>query len=120
MVTEPPVPSAGRQPLRIACWTVRDTGLLTAPGPFRRLAGAIRHHRGQGPGWPDAVTLEVDDGELRVEGVGGWPLAEVAVQVLQAGPPVTFVLRVPGSAHLLATAAGADADAALATIGADA
>jgi hypothetical protein len=120
MVTEPPVPPAGGHPLRIACWTVRDTGLLTAPGPFRRLAGGVRHHRGRGPGWPDAVTLEVDDGELRVEGVGRWHLAEVSVQVLQAGPPVTFVLRVPGAAHLLATAAGADAEATLDAIGSDA
>jgi hypothetical protein len=91
--------------VRIEAWRVHDTGLVTAPGPFRRLAGAVRHHRGQGAPWPDRVTLELIGEELTVEGVGSWPLAEVSVQVVGQGPPVTFVVRLPDATHLLAAPA---------------
>jgi hypothetical protein len=103
----------GGTEVRVSCWVVRDTGLLAAPGRFRRLHGEVRHHRGEGAAWPDPVILEVADGWLRVGGVGEWPLDDVEARLVQVGPPVTFVLRVPGAAQLLATAGGLGAQALL-------
>jgi hypothetical protein len=104
---------AAPAPLRVGCWVVRDTGLRPAPGPFRRLPGAVRHHRGSGPAWPDRLTVELTDEVLSVEGVGSWARAEVAARRMADGPPVMFVLQVPGDSQLLATAAGPLADALL-------
>jgi hypothetical protein len=92
--------------VRIEAWRVQDTGLVTAPGPFRRLAGAVRHHHGRGASWPDRVTLEVVAGELVAHGVGAWPVADVTVQVVAAGPPVTFIVQLPDGSHLLAAPSG--------------
>jgi hypothetical protein len=103
---------------RLACWRVRDSGLVPAPPRFRRLGGLTRHHRGDGDPWPDQVELVVIDDELEVPGVGRWPLDEVGADVLADGPPLTFVVRVPGSAQLLAAPAGPDADTVLAALGA--
>lgn len=103
---------------RLACWRVRDSGLVPAPPRFRRLGGLTRHHRGEGDPWPDQVELVVTDDELQVPGVGRWPLDEVGADVLATGPPLTFVVRVPGSAQLLAAPAGPDADAVLGAISA--
>jgi hypothetical protein len=102
--------------VRIEAWQVHDTGLVAAPGPFRRLPGAVRHHQGRGAAWPTQVTLEVVDGELVVPGVGSWPLAEVTVRTVATGPPVSFVIEVPGAAHLLAAAADATTAAFLAAL----
>ena len=99
--------------MRVSCWQVRDTGLLASPGPFRRLRGEVRHHRGQGDPWPDPVTLVLSDGMLYVEQVGQWPLHSVECRLYSAGPPVMFILRVPGATQLLATAAGLGAQALL-------
>jgi hypothetical protein len=99
--------------VRIEAWRVHDSGLAPAPGRFRRLAGAVRHHRGPGEPWPDRVTLELTPDELAVAGVGSWPLAEVSGQVVGQGPPVTFVVQVPGAAHLLAAPADATTAALL-------
>lgn len=99
--------------MRIEAWRVHDTGLLTAPGRFRRLAGAVRHHRGRGEPWPDRVTLELADDVLTVAGVGAWPAAEVGVQLVAQGPPVTFVVQLPDASHLLAAAADAATTALL-------
>lgn len=90
---------------------MQDTGLVAAPGPFRRLPGAVRHHHGQGAPWPDQVTLVLTDDELFVEGVGSWPRSGVTIRPMSAGPPVTFVVQLPEAAHLLAAAA-AEATAA--------
>ncbi len=90
---------------KIEAWRVHDTGLVAAPGPFRRLAGAVRHHQGRGEPWPDRVTIEVTDTEVIVTPVATWPRAEVTVEVMGEGPPVTFVVRVGDAAHLLAAAA---------------
>jgi hypothetical protein len=103
---------------RLACWRVRDSGLLPAPPRFRRLGGLTRHHRGDGEPWPDQVELVVTEDGLEVSGVGRWPIDEVGADVVAAGPPLTFVVRVPGSAQLLAASAGPDADAVLAALGA--
>jgi hypothetical protein len=99
--------------VRLPAWRVHDTGLVTAPGRFRRLGGAVRHHRGQGEPWPEQVevVLEAEDLVVRTPAgtvVGTWPRAHVRVQRLAAGPPVTFVVEVPEEAHLLAAAAGPD------------
>ncbi len=95
--------------VQVEAWRVHDTGLVTAPSPFRRLGGVVRHLQGGGDPWPDSVTLAVVDRELRVTTsagpVGAWPLAEVSVRRLSSGPPVSFVVEVPGGAHLLAAAA---------------
>lgn len=91
--------------MRIEAWRVHDTGLVAAPGPFRRLPGAVRHHQGRGVAWPDQVTLAVIDDELVVDGVGTWPLAEVRVRVVNQGPPVSFVVHLPDTDQLLAAAA---------------
>jgi len=90
--------------VRIEAWRVHDTGLVAAPGPFRRLGGAVRHHQGRGTAWPGRVTLEVIDDELVVDGVGTWPLAEVSVRVVSQGPPVSFVVHLPDADQLLAAA----------------
>jgi hypothetical protein len=97
--------------VRVEAWRVHDTGLVAVPSRFRRLGGLVRHLQGQGDPWPDAVTLTVTDGELRVTGadgapVGGWPTGDVTVTVVAAGPPVSFVLELPAASHLLAAASG--------------
>jgi len=96
--------------VQIEAWRVHDTGLVAAPGPFRRLGGAVRHHQGRGEPWPDRVTLELVGEHLVVTGgggavVGSWPMADVSLRPVGAGPPVSFVVEVPGAAHLLAAAA---------------
>lgn len=91
--------------MRIEAWRVHDTGLVAAPGPFRRLPGAVRHHQGRGTPWPDRVTLELTDDELVVDGVGRWPRTEVRARMVSQGPPVSFVVHLPDAEHLLAAAA---------------
>jgi hypothetical protein len=103
---------------RLACWRVRDSGLVPAPPRFRRLGGLTRHHRGHGEPWPDQVELVVTEDWLEVPGVGRWPIDEVGADVVAAGPPLTFVVRVPGSSQLLAASVGRDADAVLGALGA--
>ena len=110
--------------MRLAAWRVQDTGLVPAPGPFRRLPGSgVRHLRGDDPVWPVQVLLELDDDELRVmDGhaeravVGVWPRREARARRVTAGPPVQFVLELPGQSQLLAAAAGPDTDALLAAL----
>jgi hypothetical protein len=107
----------------VEAWRVQDTGLVAAPGPFRRLPGsAVRHLRGEGPLWPARVALELDDRELRVSGDGGevgvWPRADVTARRVASGPPVHFVLTVAGQAHLLAAAADGETAALLAALAA--
>lgn len=133
--------------LRLACWRVRDTGLAPAPPRFRRLGGVTRHHGGEGEAWPANVVLVLTGGELVVRatdtagggdagsddgsddiggdaGVGGtvgrWPVGEVEAQQVSAGPPVTFVIRVPGSSQLLAASAGPEVGALLEALTPDA
>ena len=101
---------------------MHDTGLVAVPTRFRRLGGLVRHLQGQGEGWPARVVLEVtDDGGLRVSGpdgeVGTWPHDEVRAARQSEGPPVHFVLEVPGGSHLLAAAADASTDALLTSLG---
>lgn len=95
---------------------MHDTGLVAAPGPFRRLPGAVRHHQGRGEPWPDRVTLSLTADELVVEGVGSWPRADVTVRPMGSGPPVTFVVQLPDAAHLLAAPADETTDAFLAAL----
>jgi hypothetical protein len=110
--------------VRVAAWRVQDTGLVAAPGPFRRLAGSsVRHLRGTGPVWPVQVVLDLDDRELRVVDaaddrtvVGTWPRSEVTVRRVASGPPVQFVLDLPGQAQLLAAAAEPDTEGFLAAL----
>lgn len=102
--------------MRIEAWRVQDTGLIAAPGPFRRLPGAVRHHQGRGDPWPDRVTLELTDDELVVEGVGAWRVDEVTVHVVGQGPPVTFVVHLPDADQLLAAPADAATTALLAAL----
>lgn len=106
--------------VRVEAWRVHDTGLVAVPSRFRRLSGLVRHHRGQGAAWPDTVTLWLAAGALEVTGahgvVGTWPLAEVRVSGVSTGPPVSFVLEVPGSAHLLAAPADATTESLLAQL----
>lgn len=106
--------------VRVEAWRVHDTGLVAAPGPFRRLPGVVRHHQGQGEAWPARVVLEVVDGELRATTptgpLGRWPIAEVSVRIASQGPPVSFVLQLPGAAHLLAAPADAATAALLAAV----
>lgn len=106
--------------VRVEAWRVHDTGLVAVPDRFRRLGGLVRHHRGQGAAWPDAVTLCVADGALQVTAadglVGAWPLAEVRARRVATGPPVSFVLEVPGGAHLLAAPADATTESLLASL----
>ena len=91
--------------MRIEAWRVHDTGLVAAPGPFRRLAGVVRHHQGRGDPWPDRVSLHLTDEDLVVDGIGTWPRHEVSVRVMSQGPPVSFVVQLPDAAHLLAALA---------------
>lgn len=93
--------------VEIDAWRVHDTGLVAAPGPFRRLPGAVRHHQGRGAAWPDRVTLSLTDDELVVEGVGAWPRRGVSARLVSVGPPVSFVIEIPDAAHLLAAPATA-------------
>jgi len=95
--------------LTVDAWVVHDTGLAPAPPRFRRLPGALRHHRGSGPGWPNTVRLRLVGWDLVVPEVGSWPVAEVHATVVSEGPPLTFALALPEGAQLLATAATADA-----------
>lgn len=101
----------------VDAWRVHDTGLVAAPGPFRRLPGAVRHHSGRGAPWPDHVALEVVADELVVAGVGAWPLTDVSTRLVSQGPPMSFVVEVPGSAHLLAAAADDATRSLLAALG---
>jgi hypothetical protein len=108
--------------LRVEAWRVHDTGLVAVPSRFRRLGGLVRHLQGHGDAWPDAVTLTLADGELRVTArtkgvVGSWPAGDVAVSLVAAGPPISFVLEVPDATHLLAAAAGEPTRALLAALG---
>jgi hypothetical protein len=48
--------------------------------------------------------------------VGEWALGEVTGQRLGDGPPVQFVLEVPGASHLLAAPSGGSTDALLAAL----
>ncbi len=104
----------------VEAWRVHDTGLVAVPSRFRRLGGLVRHLQGQGDRWPDRVTLAVTATELRVEAggeeVGSWPRSEVSVVRQSDGPPVHFVLEVPGGAHLLAAPADAATEALLADL----
>lgn len=93
--------------VEVRAWRVQDTGLAPAPGRFRRLPGRLRHHTAPGAAWPDAVTLRLTSRELVVEGLGSWPRSDVRSAVLHDGPPLTFVLEVPGGSHLLAAPADA-------------
>jgi hypothetical protein len=107
--------------LRVEAWRVHDTGLVAVPSRFRRLGGLVRHRQGHGPAWPDAVAVTVADGEVRVtdrtgQVVGSWPAGEVSASPVAAGPPVSFVLEVPGATHLLAAAAGEPTRALLAAL----
>jgi hypothetical protein len=106
--------------VRVEAWRVHDTGLVAAPGPFRRLPGAVRHHQGRGEPWPASVTLEVADDELHAwsgDGpLGVWSLTAISVRTVSTGPPVTFVLQLPGAAHLLAAPADASTAALLAVL----
>ena len=107
--------------IRVEAWRVHDTGLVAVPTRFRRLGGLVRHLQGQGDRWPDRVVLELDDGDLRVSGpdgeVGTWVRDEVRAARQSSGPPVHFVLEVPGAAHLLAAPAGPATDALLTSLG---
>ena len=107
--------------VRVEAWRVHDTGLVAVPSRFRRLGGLVRHLQGQGDPWPDSVTLAVVDRELHVTGpegarVGVWPVDEVTATPVAEGPPVSFVLELPGGAHLLAAAAGSATRALLAAL----
>ena len=104
----PPRPGA----VEVRAWVVQDTGLAPAPPRHRRLPGALRHHRGEGPSWPAEVVLRVEGDHLEIAGVGRWPLADVAAEVVQTGPPVVLSLAVPGARQLLA----APGDATTATL----
>ena len=101
----------------VEAWRVHDTGLVAVPSRFRRLGGQVRHHQGHGAAWPARVTLALSDGELRVDApdgpVGVWSRAEVSAHRMAAGPPVTFVVDVPGASHLLAAAADPAVEALL-------
>jgi hypothetical protein len=106
----------------VEAWRVHDTGLVAVPTRFRRLGGLVRHLQGQGDPWPDRVVLELaGDGRLRVSGpegeVGTWSSDEVTAVRHSTGPPVHFVLEVPGGSHLLAAAAGPATDALLTSLG---
>lgn len=106
----------------IEAWRVHDSGLVAAPGPFRRLPGRVRHHRGDSPTWPDRVRLDLDDGELVVtagsEELGRWAVAHARARVVTAGPPVSFVLELPEGAQLLAAASVPETEALLDALGA--
>jgi hypothetical protein len=106
---------------RVEAWRVHDTGLVAVPTRFRRLGGLVRHLQGRGDAWPDQVVLELAEGVLSVRArdgtpVGEWALGEVTGQRLGDGPPVQFVLEVPGASHLLAAPSGGSTDALLAAL----
>jgi hypothetical protein len=105
----------------VEAWRVHDTGLVAVPTRFRRLGGLVRHLRGQGERWPDRVVLDLVDDRLRVSGpdgeVGTWPLDQVTVTRESGGPPVHFVLEVPGASHLLAAPAEPATEALLTSLG---
>jgi len=103
----------------VEAWRVRDTGLVAVPGPFRRLAGGLRHQRDRGEGWPERLALSLDGSALVVPGVGRWPRAEVRVRRISGGPPVTFVLETPGGQVLLGAPAGRATDLLLAALSVD-
>jgi hypothetical protein len=106
----------------VDAWRVHDTGLVAVPSRFRRLGGLVRHLQGHGDRWPDRVSLELVDERLRVTGpegdVGTWGRGDVTITRQSSGPPVHFVLEVPGAAHLLAAPAGAATEAFLASVAA--
>ena len=107
---------------RVEAWRVHDTGLVAVPSRFRRLGGLVRHLQGHGTPWPERVTLVLAGDELTAldaDGatVGTWPVDVVQAQLVSAGPPVSFVLDVPGAAHLLSAATGAEVYALLAALG---
>ena len=107
--------------MRVHAWRVHDTGLVAAPGPYRRLPGRVRHHQGTGDAWPVRVVLELTDAELVVTAadgaaVGRWPRADVTVRPMAPGPPTTFVVDIPGASHLLAAAADASTAALAAAL----
>jgi len=107
--------------MRVDAWRVHDTGLVAVPTRFRRLGGLVRHLQGSGEPWPDQVVLELTDANLRVSGaeaeLGTWPRDQVRALRQSDGPPVHFVLEVPGGAHLLAAAADAATEALLTSLG---
>jgi len=49
--------------------------------------------------------------------VGTWPLAAVTLTRYSAGPPVQFVVEVPGASHLLAAPADDTTASLLASLG---
>ncbi len=103
--------------VEVEAWRVHDTGLVAVPTRFRRLGGLVRHLQGHGAGWPTGVTLVLTGTELRASGargeLGAWPRRDVTATRQSSGPPVQFVLEVPGGSHLLAAAAGPAVDALL-------
>jgi len=107
--------------IRVEAWRVHDTGLVAVPTRYRRLGGLVRHLQGAGPRWPDQVVLEVAGDQLRVSGpdgdLGAWPIDQVTVVRQSSGPPVHFVLDVPGASHLLAAPADAATEALLTLLG---
>ena len=99
--------------MQLEVWRVQDTGLAPAPGRFRRLRGGVRHHRGDGDEWPGELALTLDAGDLLVTGpdgepIGVWPERDVRTTKVSDGPPVSFILEVPGSRQLLAAATGVE------------
>lgn len=107
--------------VKVEAWQVHDTGLVALAGPFRRLPGRVRHHQSPGDVWPDRLLLDLDQDELRVSTDGGptlgrWPCEQVTARLVTPGPPVSFVLDVPGSSHLLAAPADHLTDALLAAL----
>ena len=108
--------------VRLEAWHVHDSGLLVAPGRFRRLPGAVRHHGNDAQQWPATVVIELSAGGLRVQGTDGatlgeWSADQCSARVVAAGPPATFVLDVPGGDHLLATGASDGLDLLVALVG---
>jgi hypothetical protein len=106
---------------RVEAWRVHDTGLVAVPTRFRRLGGLVRHLQGHGEPWPDRVVLDLDGDALRVTSldgttIGSWPGAAATAERVGGGPPVSFVLTVPGASHLLAAAASPETDALLAAL----
>ena len=104
---------------RVEAWRVHDTGLVAVPSRFRRLGGLVRHLQGHG----DALAGRASRSRSATAScastgptgaVGALAAAEVARHA--SWPPArrcSFVLEVPGAAHLLAAAAGAATDALL-------
>ena len=107
--------------IRVEAWRVHDTGLVAVPTRYRRLGGLVRHLQGQGPRWPDRVVLEITGDHLRVSGpegdLGAWPVDQVTAVRQSSGPPVHFVLEVPGASHLLAAPAEAATEVLLSSLG---